>query len=203
MIGPTGGGQDGNRAAPGAPRGRAVLEGRASKSQRSGTWAATSSPWCASWWTWRFNMVRSEREDDVYPQGKRARRTPARSAAAATPVPRRPHPPSRPRERAAASREPVLDPFRGLVEGRRDPEAVEGDVEAQERRRRTPREAAPAAQGRTLEEREVEVEGSQQGFPGLEMMQPPQGMEGTDVNFTELLQELLPKKKKRRTGAPA
>src|SRR5213594_1005625 len=31
------------------------------------------------------------------------------------------------------------------------------------------------------------------------MMQPPQGMEGTDVNFTELLQEMLPKKKKRRT----
>src|SRR5256885_13359602 len=51
----------------------------------------------------------------------------------------------------------------------------------------------------TLEEREVEVEVQQQGFPGLEMMQPPQGIEGTDVNFTELLQEMLPKKKKRRT----
>src|SRR5437016_9279996 len=33
----------------------------------------------------------------------------------------------------------------------------------------------------------------------LEMMQPPQGMEGTDVNFTEWLQEMMPKKKKRRT----
>jgi len=33
----------------------------------------------------------------------------------------------------------------------------------------------------------------------LEMMQPPQGMEGTDVNFGEMLQEMLPKKKKRRT----
>src|SRR5438132_814234 len=32
----------------------------------------------------------------------------------------------------------------------------------------------------------------------LEMMQPPQGMEGTDVNFTEWLQEMMPKKKKRR-----
>jgi len=31
------------------------------------------------------------------------------------------------------------------------------------------------------------------------MMQPPQGMEGTDVNFTEWLQEMMPKKKKRRT----
>src|SRR5437773_105067 len=50
-----------------------------------------------------------------------------------------------------------------------------------------------------LEEREVEVEVQQQGFPMLEMMQPPQGMEGPDVNFTEWLQEMLPKKKKRRT----
>src|SRR5712664_3294840 len=49
-----------------------------------------------------------------------------------------------------------------------------------------------------MSEREVEVEKKQQGFPMLEMMQPPQGMEGTDVNFTEMLQEMLPKKKKRR-----
>src|SRR5438067_2012894 len=49
------------------------------------------------------------------------------------------------------------------------------------------------------EERDVEVEVQQQGFPMLEMMQPPQGMEGPDVNFTEWLQEMLPKKKKRRT----
>src|SRR5207247_1982436 len=54
---------------------------------------------------------------------------------------------------------------------------------------------------RTEREEEVypEVEVQQQGFPMLEMMQPPQGMEGPDVNFTEWLQEMLPKKKKRRT----
>src|SRR5947209_10067113 len=33
----------------------------------------------------------------------------------------------------------------------------------------------------------------------LEMMQQPQGMEGPDINFGEMIQELLPKKKKRRT----
>src|SRR5207245_2502960 len=49
------------------------------------------------------------------------------------------------------------------------------------------------------EEREVEVEVQQQGFPGLEMMQPPPGMEGPDFNFVEMLQEMMPKKKKRRT----
>src|ERR1041384_5565712 len=32
-----------------------------------------------------------------------------------------------------------------------------------------------------------------------EMMQPPQGMEGPDINFGEMIQELIPKKKKRRT----
>ena len=31
------------------------------------------------------------------------------------------------------------------------------------------------------------------------MMQPPQGMEGTDFNFTEWLQQMMPKGKKRRT----
>ena len=50
-----------------------------------------------------------------------------------------------------------------------------------------------------LEEREVEIEVQQQGFPMLEMMQPPQGMEGPDFNLTEWLQEMMPKKKKRRT----
>src|SRR5207302_5531549 len=33
----------------------------------------------------------------------------------------------------------------------------------------------------------------------LQMMQPPQGLEGPDFNFTEWLQEMMPKKKKRRT----
>ena len=50
-----------------------------------------------------------------------------------------------------------------------------------------------------LDEREVEIEVVPQSFPMMEMMQPPQGMEGTDFNFTEMLQEMLPKRTKRRT----
>jgi len=51
-----------------------------------------------------------------------------------------------------------------------------------------------------LDTREVEIEVSSQGpLPMLEFMQPPQGMEGADINFTEMLQEMLPKRKKRRT----
>jgi len=79
------------------------------------------------------------------------------------------------------------------------PKVPEADAEAQERHRRTREKLRKQLKDGELEEREVEVEVQQQGFPMLEMMQPPQGMEGTDVNFTEMLQEMLPKKKKRRT----
>jgi ATP-dependent HslUV protease ATP-binding subunit HslU len=54
------------------------------------------------------------------------------------------------------------------------------------------------AEGR-LDDREVEIEVTPQGLPMLDLMQPPQGMEGQDINFTEMLQEMLPKRKKRRT----
>src|SRR5205823_2766948 len=76
---------------------------------------------------------------------------------------------------------------------------VEADTEAQERRRRSREKLRQQLKEGKLEERDVEVEVQQQGFPMLEMMPPPEGMEGTDVNFTEWLQEMMPKKKKRRT----
>ena len=76
---------------------------------------------------------------------------------------------------------------------------TEADTESQERRRRSRDKLRQQLKAGALEERDVEIEVQQQGFPGLEMMQPPQGMEGPDVNFTEMLQELMPKKKKRRT----
>jgi ATP-dependent HslUV protease ATP-binding subunit HslU len=50
-----------------------------------------------------------------------------------------------------------------------------------------------------LDDREVEIEVTPQSFPMMELIQPPQGMEGTDINFTEMLQDMLPRRKKRRT----
>jgi ATP-dependent HslUV protease ATP-binding subunit HslU len=47
----------------------------------------------------------------------------------------------------------------------------------------------------------VEVEVDQ--TPNLEGMMIPMGMEGMDPNFTEMLQDMMPKRKKRRTGAVA
>src|SRR5262249_7153980 len=49
-----------------------------------------------------------------------------------------------------------------------------------------------------LDDREVEIEVTPQGYPMLEMMQPPQGMEGENINFMELMQEMMPRRKKRR-----
>ena len=76
---------------------------------------------------------------------------------------------------------------------------LEVDVETQERRRRTREKLRQQLRDHQLEERDVEIEVQQQSFPMLEMMQPPQGMEGPDVNWSEMLQEMMPKKKKRRT----
>src|SRR5690349_10194016 len=50
-----------------------------------------------------------------------------------------------------------------------------------------------------LDDREVEIEVTPQSFPMMDMIQPPQGMEGPDINFTEMLQEMLPKRTKRRS----
>jgi ATP-dependent HslUV protease ATP-binding subunit HslU len=68
-----------------------------------------------------------------------------------------------------------------------------------ERRRRTRDKLRALLRDGKLEEREVEVEVSQQSFPLLDMMQPPQGMEGPDMNLGEMLKDLLPQRKKRRT----
>jgi ATP-dependent HslUV protease ATP-binding subunit HslU len=79
------------------------------------------------------------------------------------------------------------------------PKVPEADAESQERRRRTREKLRQQLRDGKLEDRDVEVEVQQQTFPLLEYMQPPQGMEGADVNFTEMLQEMMPKRKKRRT----
>jgi len=146
-----------------------------------------------------INMVRTEREDEVYPEAE-ARAEERLLDILLPPVPPSPLPPlaSRPGEgsrEVGESRPLFVVSSKGDVTSK-PPEA---DTEAQERRRRSREKLRQQLKEGKLEERDVEVEVQQQGFPMLEMMQPPQGMEGTDVNFTEWLQEMMPKKKKRRT----
>ncbi len=80
------------------------------------------------------------------------------------------------------------------------PEGVEAhDAEGvQERRARTREKLGKLLKDGKLEDREVEIEVTQSAsIDG--MMIPMGGGEGMDYNFTEMLQEMLPKKKKRRT----
>jgi ATP-dependent HslUV protease ATP-binding subunit HslU len=145
-----------------------------------------------------INMVRSEREDDVYPTAEQRAEErlldlllpplPSPPAAAASPA------------ATAGTEAPGQRPL-FVVSSKGDVQSKmpEVETEAQERRRRTREKLRQQLKDGLLEERDVEVEVQQQGFPMLEMMQPPQGMEGPDINFGEMLQELIPKKKKRRT----
>jgi ATP-dependent HslUV protease ATP-binding subunit HslU len=145
-----------------------------------------------------INMVRTEREDDVYPDAEaRAEERLLDILLPALPVVTAPAPAAKAGE---GSREGESRPlFVVSSKGDVTPKPAEADTESQERRRRTREKLRVQLKEGKLEEREVEIEVQQQSFPPLEMMQPPPGMEGTDVNFTEMLQELLPKRKKRRT----
>ncbi len=146
-----------------------------------------------------INMVRSEREDDVYPTAEQR----AEERLLDLLLPPLPSPPSSAGptagagsgEQGAAQRPLFVVSSKGDVQ----PKVPEAETEQQERRRRTREKLRQQLKDGQLEERDVEIEVQQQSFPMLEMMQPPQGMEGTDINFGEMIQDLIPKKKKRRT----
>jgi ATP-dependent HslUV protease ATP-binding subunit HslU len=137
-----------------------------------------------------ISMVRGEREDEVYPQAEQ--RAEERLLDLLLPAP----PPSQPGGRVGAQgvEQPVFVVGPG-GQARAEKPAVED--ERRSRSREKLRELL--SQGR-LDDREVEVEVTpQQNLPMLDFMQPPQGMEGQDVNFGEMLQDVLGKRKKRRT----
>ncbi len=146
-----------------------------------------------------INMVRSEREDDVYPTAEQR----AEERLLDLLLPPVPPPPSPVSASGAGSAEQGAAAARPLFvvssKGDVQPKVTEVETEAQERRRRTREKLRQQLKDGQLEERDVEIEVQQQNFPMLEMMQPPQGMEGPDINFGEMIQELIPKKKKRRT----
>ena len=147
-----------------------------------------------------INMVREEREDEVYHVAEE--RAEERLLDLLLPPPPPPPPPTAGGgsggsggSEGVGSRPLFVVSSKGDVTSK----PLEVDVETQERRRRTREKLRQQLRDRQLEERDVEIEVQQQSFPMLEMMQPPQGMEGPDVNWSEMLQEMMPKKKKRRT----
>jgi ATP-dependent HslUV protease ATP-binding subunit HslU len=145
-----------------------------------------------------INLVRTEREDEVYPQAEQRadeRLLELLLPAAPAPIERaEKHVPS---GREGTERAEVSSVFVVSSTGQAKPErALTPEEERRHRSREKLREML--ADGR-LDDREVEVEVAQQGYPMMELIQPPQGIEGTDINFTEMLQDMLPKRKKRRT----
>jgi ATP-dependent HslUV protease ATP-binding subunit HslU len=138
-----------------------------------------------------INMVRTEREDEVYPQAEQ--RADERLLDLLLPAPPRP---SAPAPGGAGSGDGT-SVFVVGSSGQAKPEAA---ATAEEERRSRSREKLRQmlAEG-GLDDREVEIEVTPQSFPMMELIQPPQGMDGPDINFTEMLQEMMPKRKKRRT----
>jgi len=132
------------------------------------------------------NMVRAEREDDVAEEAER--RVEERLLDLLLPPTA-----SEPEEG------PAEDGQKGQIflAGPAGVEASEDDEGLPSRRSRTREKLRKLLRESHLEDREVEVEVSQ--APALEgMMVPMGGMEGMDFNFMEMLQDMLPKKTKRR-----
>jgi ATP-dependent HslUV protease ATP-binding subunit HslU len=138
-----------------------------------------------------INMVRGEREDEVYPEAERRAEerlldlllpplaAPAGAAAAAP--------------RTDDASKPLF-----LVSAKGEVTQEDEDPATKERRERTREKLRKLLKEGKLEERDVEVEVTQESFPHMEGLQP-EGMQGTEMNFMELLKEVLPKRKKRRT----
>ncbi len=152
-----------------------------------------------------INMVRNEREDELFPTAEeRAEKrlldlllppNPAAPTAAPT---RAPIADAAAAETGASDTGAAARLFVVSPDGETSTDDVPGDETEEARRRRTIEKLRALLRDGKLEDREVEVEVQQQNLPLLDMMQPPPGMEGPDINFTEMLQEMLPKRTKRR-----
>jgi ATP-dependent HslUV protease ATP-binding subunit HslU len=134
-----------------------------------------------------INMVRTEREDEVYPHAEQ--RADERLLDLLLPPP--------PPAPAAEKSEKGASVFVVSPGGQAKPERP-GTADDERRARSREKLRDMLAEGR-LDDREVEIEITPQSLPMFDLMQPPQGMEGQDINFSEMLQEMLPKRKKRRT----
>ncbi len=128
------------------------------------------------------NMVRTEREDDV--QELAEERVEERLLDLLLPT----------ADDAAAPS--FLVSAGGDVVDQRDDDASARDTEdpLKERRKRTREKLRKLLRDGKMESSEVEVDVTQSAFPAIDIP----GMEGVDYNVTEMLQEMLPKRTKRR-----
>ncbi len=145
-----------------------------------------------------INLVRTEREDEVYPQAEQR----ADERLLDLLLPPGPQPMEKADKHVPGGREGTemaegasvfVVSSSGQAKSERPPSPEE------ERRQRAREKLREMLGDGRLDDREVEVEVAQQGYPMMELIQPPQGVEGMDINFTEMLQDMMPKRKKRRT----
>jgi ATP-dependent HslUV protease ATP-binding subunit HslU len=148
-----------------------------------------------------INMVRGEREDEVYPTAEeRAEGRLLDLLLPAAPPPAARADGSERKEGPGGGQAAGEGAQRFIVSagGEVRPEETLTEAGQVERRQRTREKLLQLLRDGKLEDREVEIEVSHQGFPLFEMMPQQPGMEGPDVNFMEMLQEMLPKRTKRR-----
>ena len=140
-----------------------------------------------------INLVRAEREEEVADLAE-SRTEDRLLDLLLPPTPPPGQPVAKENEDGSVSAQIFVAGPRGLAP------TEESDVDESvivERRDRTREKLRKLLQDGKLEDREVEVEVSQSA--NIEgMMVPMGGMEGMDYNFTEMLQDMLPKRTKRR-----
>ncbi len=130
------------------------------------------------------NMVRTEREDDV--QEVAEERVEERLLDLLLP----------------GNDEPLAVPSSFVVSSRGEavdrrtdaPSEVEDEDKRREKRKRTREKLRALLRDSKLESKEIEIEVTQSTFPAIEFP----GMEGMDYNVSEMLQEMLPKRSKKR-----
>jgi ATP-dependent HslUV protease ATP-binding subunit HslU len=139
------------------------------------------------------NMVRDEREADVEEQAQDG--VEERLLDLLLPPVEQQHQPQPQPDQAGAS-------VRAFVVGPSGPAAEESrpaDESGEDRRKRTREKLRKLLRDGKLDDRTVDIDVQQ--TPSIEGMMMPMGggFDGMDFNFTEMLQDMLPKRKKRRT----
>src|SRR6516162_8024717 len=143
-----------------------------------------------------IDMVRTEREHEV--EDLAYEKADDRLLDLLLPRPDEPQPPPPPPPAAAGAERQSTGPALFVVSSSGEASRESAPDPGEERYRRTREKLRQLLIDGQLEEREVEVEVAQPRAPVMDVLVPqgaPEGME----NFTEMLQEMMPKRTKRRT----
>ena len=147
-----------------------------------------------------INMVRGEREDEIFPTAEQ--RAEERLLDLLLPPPEKRPPAATVTTARSTGGEDKAHPLFVVSptgEVRQDElRESESQDDIEQRHQRTREKLRKLLKEETLEDREVEIEISAQMFPMFEVMPFQPGMEGPESNLGEMLQDMLPKRTKKR-----